>query len=175
MGNDVPAWLYSSLHRHTFERVLAVGWRYKHNRGVQEFPSLMENWFIDYLRRNRSQGKRSSQPEVGARRNKYNHKTRTVKSSGGGIPGRSYICMYSGAGTGQREIKQIKRRARPSAPIGTYDEKIQREWRGQPNPSVSTRVPRWLLEHRQLFSVVCIAIRRSSAQRACAGAQREKA
>lgn len=63
---------------------VARRWRYKHNRGVQEFPPLIENWFIDYLRRNRSQGKRSSSPRE-AWRNKYNHKTEIVKSRVGEV------------------------------------------------------------------------------------------
>lgn len=63
---------------------VARRWRYKHNHGVQEFPPLIENWFIDYLRRNRSQGKRSSSPRE-AWRNKYNHKTEIVKSRVGEV------------------------------------------------------------------------------------------
>ena len=106
-------------------------WRYKHNRGVQEFPPLIENWFIDYLRRNRSQGKRSSSPRE-AWRNKYNHKTRIVKSrvGEGGIGSRivyTYIYIYIHTCVlGGNETENKKKEGRRDPPIGTYDEKIQR-------------------------------------------------
>lgn len=43
--------------------------------------------------------------------------------------------MYAASGNGTEGKK-----TETESPIGTYDEKIQREWYGQPNPNVSTRV-----------------------------------